>query len=91
MVGKWGFFLLHSIELKDVLHLNNHVLPRVAALRPERSSIVDLFAHACPDGEFTQNLGGMDKARAAGIHFQAPEAKWIGERIGPEIIAAAAR
>jgi peptidoglycan/LPS O-acetylase OafA/YrhL len=82
---------LPAIELKAVLHLNNHVLPRVAALRPERSSIVDLFAHACPDGEFTHNLGGMDKARADGIHFQAPEAKWIGERIGPEIIAAAAR
>jgi hypothetical protein len=33
----------------------------------------------------------MDKARADGIHFQTPEAKWIGERIGPEIIAAAYR
>ena len=69
-------------------HLNGEILPRVAAARPGQVRIEDLYGLACPDGQFTRELGGSDDARPDGLHFSDRTARWLADQhaarwIGP--------
>jgi peptidoglycan/LPS O-acetylase OafA/YrhL len=85
----WIHSKTDGFSAERTAHFNASILPRVAAARPSITSIVDFFAVACPDGSFTQELGGTKQARADGIHFWEPEARWVVERIAPMVLEAA--
>lgn len=78
-------------DLERANHLNQVLLPRVRAARPDTVSIIDLFSLVCPGGEFTHELAGLENARQDGVHLYRPEALWISGLIVPEMITAAAR
>lgn len=67
-------------------HLNDHVLPAVAKLRPDTVEIVDLSAHVCPDGRFAERLGHVDDARPDGTHFSDAGANEAASWLVPRLL-----
>jgi peptidoglycan/LPS O-acetylase OafA/YrhL len=73
-------------ELAALVRLNRMVSSLPAAVAPARLRVIDLFAHVCPRGEFTQRLGDVDNARPDGMHFSDAGADWVAEWLCPELL-----
>lgn len=56
------------------------------AVRRPAMQVLDLNRRVCPDGAFTQRLGGLDGARPDGVHFSEPAADWVARWLGPQIV-----
>ena len=55
-------------------------------LATSASKVADLHAFACPGGEFSDVVGGVDDARPDGVHFTDEAAKRIAEKLlAPQI------
>jgi hypothetical protein len=80
-----------AFGIERVRHLNEEIVPRLLASKSDRMSVVDLFAHVCPSGDFSHALGDFDEARSDGVHFSKDEARWLAEWLGPEILRSAKR
>ncbi len=76
-----------TFSLERVRHLNEVIIPAVAAARPDVVRVVDLFAYVCPDGRFTHDLGGFTDARKDGLHFSPRDARWLADWLGPVVLA----
>jgi peptidoglycan/LPS O-acetylase OafA/YrhL len=46
---------------------------------------VDLAAHVCPGGQFTDQLGPVADGRPDGLHFSDPGADWVAQWLGPAL------
>jgi hypothetical protein len=62
----------------------NAVLKRLAAGR--EVEILDLFAEVCPDGQFTNAVGGVADFRPDGAHFSEAGADWLVGWLAPHIL-----
>jgi peptidoglycan/LPS O-acetylase OafA/YrhL/lysophospholipase L1-like esterase len=65
----------------------NRLLNRLAAQRGDDIEIVDLYGEVCPNGEFTDTLGGVTEARPDGAHFSDAGADWLARWLAPKILA----
>lgn len=72
-------------SLSDALRSEyGRLLPRLRATRPVIP--VDLRAHACPHGVFTDVIDGVDGARPDGLHFSDPGADAVAAWLGPRLV-----
>jgi peptidoglycan/LPS O-acetylase OafA/YrhL len=71
-----------------VRHLNEVILPAVAASSPQLAEIVDLYAAVCPGGRFATRIYGIQPFRNQGVHFTQRGQHWIGEWLGPQVLDA---
>lgn len=69
-------------------HHNEVLLPELAARRDE-VSLFDLQALACPNGAYTDTLGGFENARRDGAHFSDGAARWLVDQMVADLLAAA--
>lgn len=69
----------------SVEHYNHAILPELVRRRPGKVELLDLFARACPGGEFTGTLGGRDAARPDGVHFSETGADWAAGWLMPMV------
>ncbi len=65
-------------------YANAKYLP--ALVRAHSVVKVDLSAHVCPHGAFTDRLGTVDGARPDGVHFSDPGADWVAAWLGPRLV-----
>ncbi len=72
-------------------HFNASILPDLVRRRPRQVALVDLHARACPNGEFTDTLGGLDGARPDGVHFSETGADWAAGWLMPMLTGGAGR
>ncbi len=72
-----------------IAHLNSDVLPALTRRRPGEVVTIDLFARACPNGEFTDTLGGHGGARPDGVHFSETGADWAAGWLMPMLTGGA--
>lgn len=70
-----------AIEPANIERLDRVILPRLAASRPGRVTLFDLFATVCPDGRFVDRLPWADDLRPDGIHFGKHAARRIASRL----------
>ncbi len=85
-VGPVGVF-----DLKRVRHLNDAIIGPLAAARPDRVTVVDLFDRVCPGGAFSDQLDGVPNARPDGVHFSDAAADAVARWLGPQILREARR
>jgi hypothetical protein len=78
-----------TFSIERVRHLNEVIVPALAASRSDVVRVIDVFAHVCPDGRFTQALGDFEDARPDGVHFSLRDARWLAEWLGPQVLAGA--
>ena len=64
-------------------YANANYLP--ALVRAHAVVGVDLSAHVCPGGAFTDRLGTVDGGRPDGVHFSDPGADWVAAWLGPRL------
>ncbi len=83
----WPGLLQESAALRPqtIDHLNDEILPRVIAARPESSALLPLAEHVCPAGRFSSDLAGRSNFRVDGLHFRPADAAWVAEWLGPEV------
>lgn len=84
-IGSVGPFDPERVRL-----LNETILKPLAAARPDRMALVDLFTPVCPHGAFTNTLDGIEDLRPDGIHFSDAGADWIAGWLGPRLVREAA-
>jgi hypothetical protein len=72
-----------------IRHYNDDILPELVRRRPGKVELLDLFARACPGGEFTDTLGGRDGARPDGVHFSETGADWAAGWLMPMVTGGA--
>jgi peptidoglycan/LPS O-acetylase OafA/YrhL len=65
-------------------YANENYLPVLQHTRPVVK--VDLSAHVCPGGKFTDRLGTVDGGRPDGVHFSDPGADWVADWLGPRLV-----
>jgi hypothetical protein len=73
-----------------VRYLNDSLIPRLIEDRPEVRTY-DLFSKLCPEGEFVESMGGIDKVRPDGVHFSTEGSLWLAYTFGGEMLAAGLR
>lgn len=78
--GPRRFLGVPSTAPKQVLRLNE-LLESVASRANSGFELYDLFAKACPDGEFTQTLNGLQGARPDGVHFSDEVVDWLAREL----------
>jgi peptidoglycan/LPS O-acetylase OafA/YrhL len=66
-------------------YANDHYLPALAARGVET---VDLDAHVCPGGGFSDTIDGTAGARPDGLHFSDPGADATARWLGPLLVTA---
>jgi len=66
--------------------LNDDILRPLAEAHPEQLTVVDLAGAVCPEGQFTNQLYGIDPFRPDGIHFSAPGRAWVGDWLGAQVV-----
>ena len=71
-----------------VRHLNEVILPAVAAASSQLSEIIDLYQAVCPRGQFATTIHGIQPFRKQGVHFTDRAQQWIGEWLGPQVLEA---
>jgi peptidoglycan/LPS O-acetylase OafA/YrhL len=64
-------------------YANRTYLP--ALVRATSTVAVDLDAHVCPNGTFTDQLGPVADGRPDGLHFSDPGADWVAQWLGPAL------
>ena len=69
-----------------VTHLNEKILPVVAAASPQVAEVIDLYDAVCPGGRFTTRIYGIHPFRRQGVHFTERAQHWVGEWLGPQLI-----
>jgi hypothetical protein len=69
-----------------VTHLNEKILPAVAAASPQVAEVIDLYEAVCPGGRFTTRIYGIQPFRRGGVHFTERGQQWVGEWLGPQIV-----
>src|SRR4051794_25141439 len=62
----------------------NDVWRRYAADHPD-VTVLDLYAHACPEGKYTPTIDGV-AMRTDGVHFTLPGARLMWKWLGPEVL-----
>jgi hypothetical protein len=68
----------------DIRYVNRHYL---GAVRDAGASVVDLSAHVCPRGQFTDTMQGVTGVRPDGLHFSDPGADLVAGWLGPILTA----
>jgi hypothetical protein len=63
---------------------DDEVLPRFERAEPE-VTLVDLADFVCPDGVFTQELGGLKGVRPDGVHFSDDASALIADWLVPQL------
>lgn len=66
----------------------NAIIRGLAAERSSDLQLVDLDRLACPDGQFTNDLGGISNFRPDGSHFSDEAADWVIQWLAPQLLAA---
>jgi hypothetical protein len=66
-------------------HANAHY---VRALAAGGTTMIDLDAHVCPGGTFSETVDGVSGARPDGLHFSDPGADVTARWLGPLLLAA---
>jgi peptidoglycan/LPS O-acetylase OafA/YrhL len=57
------------------------------ALAPSGARVADYYSHLCPDGEFSQNVDGVNDARPDGYHLSDDASRAVAEKwLGPLIL-----
>lgn len=74
-----------ALRPERTAYLNGTILPRLTEARPE-VEVIDLFAKVCPDGQFTNELGGIPYARPDGLHFSSQSAPWVADWLGLRLL-----
>jgi peptidoglycan/LPS O-acetylase OafA/YrhL/lysophospholipase L1-like esterase len=67
-------------------HLNDVVIPRLAAANTDRMRVIDVNAEICPDGQYAGDLYGVSGARPDGLHFSDEGGFATSEWLGPQIL-----
>ncbi len=67
-------------------HLNEKILPTVAAASPQVAEVIDLYEAVCPGGLFTTSIYGIRPFRRQGVHFTERGQHWVGEWLGPQVV-----
>lgn len=71
-----------AIAPESLAHLNRVLLPRLAAARPHRVTLFDLFDRLCPGGKYVAQLPWSHDLRPDGIHIgKRASAKLAGDII----------
>jgi peptidoglycan/LPS O-acetylase OafA/YrhL len=73
-------------EIEKIRYLNRMIKGLEVRVPPESLRVVDLYARVCPNGSFTRSLGGIDDARADGLHFTDGGSDWLAAWLGPQLI-----
>jgi hypothetical protein len=77
----------HGVWDPDRVHALNRVLARMASRRSDVVDLVDFGGRICPDGVFTNTLGGMTDIRPDGAHLSDEAADWVASWLGPRVVA----
>jgi peptidoglycan/LPS O-acetylase OafA/YrhL len=64
---------------------NTRFLPRLVRERPQ-VRIYDLAGKVCPDGGFTDSIGGIDGFRPDGAHFSDSGSDWVASWFMPDVL-----
>jgi peptidoglycan/LPS O-acetylase OafA/YrhL len=67
-------------------HLNDVIIPQVAAANPDRVRVIDINGEICPGGDYTEQLYGIDGARPDGLHFSDEGSFATSEWLGPQVL-----
>lgn len=73
---------------RELRLLNTNVLEPLAASRPEIDQLFPLDEVLCPDGEFTEDIDGIENIRFDGLHFTPEGSIWFADTYGEAILAA---
>ncbi len=89
----WPGLLGESAALQSVTiaHLNEQILPALLSRRANLTALLPLAEKVCPGGGFSHQVGEAGVFRPDGLHFRGPDARWVAEWLGPEILNRLAR
>jgi peptidoglycan/LPS O-acetylase OafA/YrhL len=73
-------------EIAQIRYLNRMIKGLETRVAPETLRVIDLYARVCPKGSFSYSLGGIDDARADGLHFTDGGADWLATWLGPKML-----
>jgi peptidoglycan/LPS O-acetylase OafA/YrhL len=73
-------------EQERTEHLNEVIIPRLAANNRDRMRVVDLNGEICPDGDYAGDLYGIAGARPDGLHFSDEGSFATSEWLGPQVL-----
>jgi peptidoglycan/LPS O-acetylase OafA/YrhL len=74
-------------EIEKIRYLNRIIKGLETRVGPESLKVIDLYAHVCPNGSFSYSLGGIDDARADGLHFTDEGSDWLALWLGPKLLS----
>lgn len=73
-------------EDERTTHLNEVIIPQLAADNRDRMRVVDVHGEICPGGEYAADLYGVSGARPDGLHFSDDGGLAVSRWLGPQLL-----
>ena len=77
--------IVGSFDNTRIRYANDIILGRLAKVRP-KIRFFDLYHVLCPNGQFVNNIGGVNVIRTDGVHFSPAGSRWFANTYAQQLL-----